>query len=66
LNRVFELAEVAYGPWSVPGTEEFTKDSKKRRMDAAGKNPSKCVRVLGKKKVKIMKAAVPPGKACTS
>jgi hypothetical protein len=29
LNRVFELAEVAYGPWLELGTEEFTEASKK-------------------------------------
>jgi hypothetical protein len=38
LNWVFELAEVAYGPRSEPGTEEFTEALKKRRMDVAGKN----------------------------
>jgi hypothetical protein len=59
LNRVFELAEVAYGPWPELGTEEFTEASKKRRMDAAGKNPGKRVRALRKKKVETMKVIVP-------
>jgi hypothetical protein len=49
LNRVFQLAEVAYGPQPEPGTKEFTEASKKRRLDAAGKNLSKRLRVLGKK-----------------
>jgi hypothetical protein len=66
LNKVFELAEVAYGPQSEPDTEEFTEASKKRRMDAVGKNPGKRVRALGKKKVETVKAAVLLGKACTS
>jgi hypothetical protein len=59
LNRVFELAEVAYGPWPELGIEEFTEASKKRRMDAAGKNPGKRVRALRKKKVETMKVIVP-------
>jgi hypothetical protein len=65
LNRVFDLAEVAYGPRPEPGTEEFTKASKKRTMDAARKNLSKHARVLKKKKVETVKAAVPQGKAST-
>jgi hypothetical protein len=65
LNRVFELAEVAYGPRPKPGTEEFTEALKKRRMDAAGNNLSKCTRALGKKKVEIVKVVVPPAKAST-
>jgi hypothetical protein len=64
LNMVFELAEVAYGPRPEHGTEEFTEASKKRRMDAAGKNPGKHVRAL--KKEETAKAGVPPGKACTT
>jgi hypothetical protein len=64
LNRVFELAEVAYGPRPEPGTEEFTEASKKRRMDAAGKNLGKHARAFGKKKVKTVKAAVPPCRTC--
>jgi hypothetical protein len=62
LNMVFELAEMAYGPRPEPGTKEFTKASKKRKMDVAGKNLSKRVRALKKKKVETVKAAVPPGK----
>jgi hypothetical protein len=37
---------------------------KKRKMDAVGKNLSKRTRVLGKKKVETVKAAVPPEKTC--
>jgi hypothetical protein len=65
LNRVFELAEVAYGPRSELGTKEHTEASKKRRMNAAGKNPGKRVRALGMKKVETVKAAVSQGKAST-
>jgi hypothetical protein len=52
LNRVFELVEVAYGPRSEPGTEEFTEASKKRKMDAAGKNLSKHVGASGRRRWK--------------
>jgi hypothetical protein len=65
LNRVFELVEVAYGPQPEPGTEEFTEASKKRRMNATGKNLGKRARVLRKKKVDTAKAAMVLGKACT-
>jgi hypothetical protein len=65
LNKLFELAEVAYGPRPEPDNEEFAEASKKRRMDDAGKNPGKRVRALGKKKVETVKAAVPQGKAST-
>jgi hypothetical protein len=65
LNKVFELVEVVYGPRPEPGTEEFTEASKKRKMDAARKNSSKHVRVLGKKNVEIMKTTVPPEKTCS-
>jgi hypothetical protein len=47
-----------------PGTKEFTEPSKKRKMDAAGKNPSKRAMVHGKK-VETAKPAVLPGKTCT-
>jgi hypothetical protein len=63
LNHVFELAGVAYGSRVVPGTDEFTEVSRKRRMDATGKNPIKHARTSGKKKVEIVKAAAPRGKA---
>jgi hypothetical protein len=65
LNRVFELAEVAYGPRPEPGTEVFTEASKKRRMDAIGKNPGKHARVLRKEKVETVKAAVSQGNSST-
>jgi hypothetical protein len=65
LNRVFELAGVAYKPRSELGTEELTKASKKRKIEAAGKNLSKRVRALGKKKTETTKAAVPEGKTAT-
>jgi hypothetical protein len=63
LNRVPEFAVVAYGPRPEPGTEGFTKASKNRRIDVAGKNPGKHARALGKKKVETMKAAMLPGKS---
>jgi hypothetical protein len=66
LNRVFELAGVAYKPRSELGTEELTKASKKRKIDVAGKNLSKRVRALGKKKTETTKAATPQGKATVS
>jgi hypothetical protein len=65
LNMVFELADVAYGPRSDPGTEEFIEALKKRKMDAARKNLSKHARALRKKEVETVKAAMPLGKTCT-
>jgi hypothetical protein len=59
LNRVFELAEVAYGHRPEPGTEVFMEALKKWRVDVAGNNPDKRVRVLRKKKVETTKATVP-------
>jgi hypothetical protein len=63
LNHIFEFAGVAYGPCPVPGTSEFTKAAKKRRLDAVGKKSRKCPKVAGKKKVETMKATPSRGKA---
>jgi hypothetical protein len=57
LNHIFELAGVAYGPWPMPGTKEFTEAAKKKGLDAAGKNPIKHPKVAGKKKMETTKAA---------
>jgi hypothetical protein len=65
LNRVFELAEVAYGPRLEPNTDEFTEALKKRQIDATRKNPGKHARELGKKKVETVKVAVPQGECST-
>jgi hypothetical protein len=65
LNWVFELTEVVYGPRLEPGIEEFTEASKKRKINAAGKNPGKHAKVLMKKKWESVKAVVPQGKTAT-
>jgi hypothetical protein len=62
LNHIFELVGVAYGPRAVPGTDEFTKVMWKRKLDAARKNPSKCPKAAGKKKMNATKIALSPGK----
>jgi hypothetical protein len=41
LNRIFELAGVAYRPCTVPGNEAYTEALKKRKADAAGKTSAK-------------------------
>jgi hypothetical protein len=38
---------------------------KKRRLDAARKNPGKRLKALGKKKMETAKVAMPQGKATT-
>jgi hypothetical protein len=63
LNCMFELAEVAYGPHPVPGTDAFTEALKKRRIDAAGKTPAKRETASGKKKGEPTKVVAPRGKA---
>jgi hypothetical protein len=63
LNRVFELAGVTYGPCPVLGTEEFTDAVKNRKLDTARKNPSKCLKAIGKKKMEAAKVAPSRGKA---
>jgi hypothetical protein len=63
LNRVFELAGVTYGPRPVLGTKEFTDAVKNRKLDTARKNPSKCLKATGKKKMEAAKVAPSRGKA---
>jgi hypothetical protein len=63
LNYVFELARVTYGPHPVPGTDEFTEAVRKRKLDAAGKNLSKRLKAMGKKKMEATKVAPSWGKA---
>jgi hypothetical protein len=63
LNRVFELAGVAYGPRVMPDTDEFIEAVQKRKLDAIGKNPSKRPKAAGKKKVDAVKIAPSRGKA---
>jgi hypothetical protein len=62
LNNVFELVGVAYRSHPVPGTDAFTEDLKKRKMDAAGKTSVKRVKEIGKKKGETVKIATPRGK----
>jgi hypothetical protein len=62
LNHVFELAAVAYGPWSVLGTEAYTEASKKRKVDAYGKTLAKRAKAPVKKKAKLLKIIVPQAK----
>jgi hypothetical protein len=64
LNRVFELAGVAYGSRLVLGTDAFTKASNKRKIDDTGKTPTgkvsaKRAKVPGKKNVDPLKNVVP-------
>jgi hypothetical protein len=63
LNHVFELVGVTYGPRPVLGTEEFTEAVRKRKLDTAGQNLSKCPKVAGKKKMEAVKVAPSRGKA---
>jgi hypothetical protein len=63
LNHVFELARVAFGPRAMPGTDEFTEAMRKRNLDAAGKNPSKRLKAVEKKKMDAVKVAPSRGKA---
>jgi hypothetical protein len=63
LNHAFELTGVTYGPHPMPGTEEFTEAVKKRKLDATGKNMSKCSKAAGKKKMEAMMVAPSWGKA---
>jgi hypothetical protein len=63
LNHVFELARVAFGPHAMPGTDEFTEAVRKRNLDAAGKNPSKRLKAVEKKKMDVVKVAPSRGKA---
>jgi hypothetical protein len=46
----------------VPGTDEFIEPVRKRKLDATGKNPSKCPKVAGKKKMEAAKVAPSWGK----
>jgi hypothetical protein len=57
LNHVFEHAGMTYGHRLVPSTEEFTEAMRKRKLDAAGKNPSKRPRAVRKKKMDVAKVA---------
>jgi hypothetical protein len=50
LNRVFELAGVSYGSRAVSGTDEFTEAVRKRKLDVAGKNPRKHLKMVEKRK----------------
>jgi hypothetical protein len=49
LNRMFELAGMAYGPRPVPGFDAFIEASKKRKVDAVGKAPTKRMSVQEEK-----------------
>jgi hypothetical protein len=46
----------------VPGTDEFIEAVRKRKLDATGKNPSKCPKAAGKKKMEAVKVAPSQGK----
>jgi hypothetical protein len=41
----------------MPGTNEFTNFMRKRKLDAAGKNPRKRPKAAGKKKMDVVKIA---------
>jgi hypothetical protein len=58
LNRVFELAGVAYGPRPEPGTEAQVEASKKRKVDAYGKTVGKHAKIQAKKKTELFKVVV--------
>jgi hypothetical protein len=57
MNRVLELAGVAYGPYPVPGSDASTEASMKRKADAIGKAPLKHSKAPGRKRVETTKAA---------
>jgi hypothetical protein len=63
LNHIFELVGVTYGPHPMPGTEEFTEAMKEWKLDATEKNPSKCSKAVGKRKMELVKVATSQGKA---
>jgi hypothetical protein len=58
LNRVFELAGVAYGPHLVPDSDASTEASKKRKADATGKAPLKHPKTPGKKRAETVKTSM--------
>jgi hypothetical protein len=62
LNHVLELAGVAYGPRSVPGSDALTEASKKRKTDFDGKVLAKRPKVPKKKKAETTRASAPWGK----
>jgi hypothetical protein len=55
LNRVLELMGVAYGPHALPGSDAFTKASKKRKIDSVGKVLGKRRKAPGKKKRRLQR-----------
>jgi hypothetical protein len=62
LNRVHELAVLTYGPHPVPGSDAFTKASKKRKTYSIGKALAKCLKAPEKRRVEIAKTSAPRGK----
>jgi hypothetical protein len=50
-------------PHPMPGTDEFTEASRKRKIDAVGKTSVKHARVPGKRKWDSAKVVVLQGKA---
>jgi hypothetical protein len=62
LNRVFELARVAYGPHPVPSSDAFTEASKKRKIESVRKVLVKHRKAHEKKKVETAKTFTPQGK----
>jgi hypothetical protein len=63
LNHVFEIVGAADGPRVVPDTDEFTEAVRERKLDAAGKNPSKRPKAVVKKKMDAVKIVLSRGKA---
>jgi hypothetical protein len=63
LNHIFEIVGVSYGPRPMPDTKEFTEAMRKRKLDAARKNPSKHLKAAGKKKKEATVVAPSRGKA---
>jgi hypothetical protein len=66
LNHVFGLAAVTCEPHPVPGTDEFTKAVRKRKLDATGNNPSKWLKAVGKKKMEAAKVLLHGGRLVRS
>jgi hypothetical protein len=61
MNRVLDLAWVAYGPRLVPGSGAFTEASKKRTTYSVGKVLAKRPKVPEKKKAETTKTSAPRG-----
>jgi hypothetical protein len=63
LNRVFEMAGIAYGRRPQPGTEASSEASKKRKVDSYSQTAGRHAMVPAKKETIPLKISVPKVKA---